>query len=40
MIDDDRPTVGEPHLFGAVASGDQVDRGGGVVDDVDARRRI
>ena len=39
MVDDDRAPVTQAHLFAAIAPGDQVDRGGGVMDDVDARRR-
>ena len=36
MVGDDRAPVGQADLFAAIASGHQVDRGGGVMDDVDA----
>ncbi|HYB24680.1 MAG TPA: hypothetical protein VED41_12835 [Solirubrobacteraceae bacterium] len=39
MIGDDRPPVGEADLFGAIASGDEVDSRGGVMNDVNARWR-
>ena len=38
MVDDDCSSVGQVDLFAAIAPRDQVDRGGGVMDDVDARR--
>ena len=37
VVDDDRPSVGQPHLLRAVAPGDQIDRRRRVVDDMDAR---
>ena len=36
MVDDDCPAVGQTDLFAAVTPGEQVDRGGRVMDDVQA----
>ena len=39
MVDDNRSTVGQVHLLGAVAASDEIDRRRGVVNNVDPRRR-
>ena len=39
MVDDDRSSIGQVHLFAVVASCDHIDGGGGVMDDVYASWR-
>jgi hypothetical protein len=39
VVDDNRSSVGQVHLFGAVVAGDEINRGGGAMNDVDTRRR-